>query len=184
MEGVTWVIAVAVLAVMAAVLVTFVYRVARFSNETRHLVEFRTGVAAIGERSDRALGVAAEAVDAVRRGSASALDIVGELGEALTAAEDLAARAHALGTPDGAETIRQGLIDELERAGRALEMIQHGCSLLASAGGRDHVPEAQTAIKRGYLNLLHARESAARHVAAAAALQVTVPRFLARRPAE
>ena len=50
---------------------------------------------------------------------------------------------------------------ELERAARALEMVEHGRSIQASArsGGREI--EAQTAIKRGYLNILHAREAIA-----------------------
>lgn len=184
MDNVASLIALGVLAVLAAVLLTLAWRLLRFTNDTRHIVEFRNAVEAIGDRAEASLGAAAEAVDAVRRGSAGALDIVGELGQALTSAEELAAAAHGLGSPEGSEAIRQGLIEELERAVRALEMIQHGCSLLAGVSSRDHVPEAQTAIKRGYLNLLHARESAARHVAAAASLQVAVPRFLARRSAE
>jgi hypothetical protein len=55
-------------------------------------------------------------------------------------------------------------VAELERAGRALEMVEHGRSIQASArsGGRE--VEAQTSIKRGYLNVLHAREAIAQHV--------------------
>jgi len=50
-------------------------------------------------------------------------------------------------------------VGALERSARALEMIEHGRAIQASArsGGREI--EAQTAIKRGYLNVLHARES-------------------------
>ena len=78
----------------------------------------------------------------------------------------------------------RSLVEELERAGRALTLIEHGCGLLGVDRGRGHEPEAQTSIKRGYLNLLHAREALARHALAAKELQVTVPRFLARRPTE
>jgi hypothetical protein len=41
-------------------------------------------------------------------------------------------------------------------------MVEHGRSIQASArsGGRE--VEAQTSIKRGYLNLIHAREAIAR----------------------
>jgi hypothetical protein len=55
------------------------------------------------------------------------------------------------------------MIAEIERAGRALEMVEHG--VIVRARGRRHetAPEAETAIKRGYLNLLHAREAIARH---------------------
>jgi hypothetical protein len=49
-------------------------------------------------------------------------------------------------------------------------MIEHGRSIQTSvrAGGREL--EAQTSIKRGYLNVLHAREAIARQAQAAAAL--------------
>ena len=41
--------------------------------------------------------------------------------------------------------------------------------MLAVVSGRHRELEAQTAIKRGYLNLLHAREAIARHAAELAA---------------
>jgi hypothetical protein len=52
-------------------------------------------------------------------------------------------------------------------------MAEHGRSILISArvGGREL--EAQTAIKRGYLNLIHAREAMVRHAARAAELEVS-----------
>jgi hypothetical protein len=42
-------------------------------------------------------------------------------------------------------------------------MVEHGADMLASArrGARDL--EGQSSIKRGYLNLIHAREAMARH---------------------
>jgi hypothetical protein len=51
-------------------------------------------------------------------------------------------------------------------------MIEHGRSVQASARGGGREIEAQTAIKRGYLNVLHAREAIARQAQAAAALSV------------
>ena len=51
-------------------------------------------------------------------------------------------------------------------------MIEHGRSIQTAArsGGREL--EAQTSIKRGYLNILHAREAIARQRQAAADLAV------------
>jgi hypothetical protein len=45
-------------------------------------------------------------------------------------------------------------------------MIDFGTDLVGNGDGRQRELEAQTAIKRGYLNLLHARQAFADHVAA------------------
>jgi len=49
--------------------------------------------------------------------------------------------------------------EEIDRAARAVETVQHGCALLGVAAGRPRELEGQTSIKRGYLNLLHAGEA-------------------------
>ena len=86
----------------------------------------------------------------------------------LAAASEAVARyaeeAAALHGPVPADEVRAALLAELDRAGRALEMVGHGCDLLqVGRGGGPRELEAQTAIKRGYLNVLHAREAIARH---------------------
>jgi hypothetical protein len=50
-------------------------------------------------------------------------------------------------------------------------MVEHGVAILAAVrrGGREL--EAQTSIKRGYLNLIHAREAIREHAARAASLE-------------
>ena len=65
--------------------------------------------------------------------------------------------------PSSAMAIRSELVADLERAERALGMVEHGASILAAARRGSRELEAQTSIKRGYLNLLHAREAIARH---------------------
>ncbi len=74
-----------------------------------------------------------------------------------------------------------GLRVEIERAQRAVELIEHGRQqmLLANA---ERIGEGETAVKRGYLNLLHARE-AIRAVGdgIAAAAAADGPRAQARR---
>ena len=84
-------------------------------------------------------------------------------------AEDVSASLDALGRytdearglhpPSDSIRIRSEIVAELERATRALEMIEHGRSIQASARAGSREIEAQTAIKRGYLNVLHAREA-------------------------
>ena len=88
---------------------------------------------------------------------------------------------------------RPDLVAELERAGRALEMVDHGCDDPGHrVAARARELEAQTSIKRGYLNLLHAREAIGRtghrgdragDAGPAAALQARRP-LTVRRPAD
>ena len=54
---------------------------------------------------------------------------------------------------------------DLGRAKRAIDMVEHGATILASVRRGQRELEAQTSIKRGYLNLIHAREAIARHAA-------------------
>jgi hypothetical protein len=55
-------------------------------------------------------------------------------------------------------------------------MVDHGCQLAAGVGGRRSELEAQTSIKRGYLNLLHAREALSEHAADVVSLREDVMR--------
>jgi hypothetical protein len=62
--------------------------------------------------------------------------------------------------------------------------VEHGSSILTSGANLQHETEATTAIKRGYLNLLHAREAIARHAADIMAIRPAgESRWLARRRA-
>jgi hypothetical protein len=54
-------------------------------------------------------------------------------------------------------------------------MVGHGSKILAQARRRGRELEAQTSVKRGYLNLVHAREAIVRHAAAAEELKVPPP---------
>ena len=51
-----------------------------------------------------------------------------------------------------------GLRTEIERAQRAVELIDHGRQLMLQ-GRLDGMAEGETSVKRGYLNLLHARDA-------------------------
>ena len=100
-----------------------------------------------------------EAIDGVRRRRMGAEAIADHLSSALEAMKGYDSEVRGLRPPASAAGARDRVVAELERAARALEMVEHGCAILMSAriGGREL--EAQTAIKRGYLNLLHAREA-------------------------
>jgi hypothetical protein len=181
MPGSSQVIALGIVAVLAAVLSTFAYRLTRWFLETRQRLAFQVATSDIARRAEDTLGPISELVDAVRRGMRPGEEISGDLARAMAAAAASAAEARRLQPPPEGAAILAGMVESLERAERALEMIDHGCQLTEAGSRREHDPEAQTAIKRGYLNLLHARDAIAEHVAGAANLPIPGPRLLARR---
>ncbi len=52
----------------------------------------------------------------------------------------------------------EGLQAEVDRAQRAVDLIEHGRQLMAG-GYAEGVAEGETSVKRGYINLLHARDA-------------------------
>jgi hypothetical protein len=163
-------LAVAAFVALALAILIVVRRAAKLVAETRDTERFRRVLADLAARVDQSLGGVGARIDAVRRQTAAAEDIA----ENITAARDAVTRyeeeALALHGPGSANEIRDAIVGELGRAARALEMVDHGCAILTAArvGGREL--EAKTSIKRGYLNILHAREAIARHALRSAAL--------------
>src|SRR5512147_2688185 len=148
----------------------------RIAARTRELQQFKSAVKDLTLRTDTLIAAAADQIDAVRhqqRGPESISRTVSEASEAL---ERYGEEARSWPGPRRAQAIRDDLVGELERAVRALGMVEHGADMLTSArrGARDL--EAQTSIKRGYLNLIHAREAIARHAGRAEDLTVENPR--------
>jgi len=129
---------------------------------TREVEHFRGSVKDLAVRVDASLGGAAGQIDAVRRRQVDP-DLIAET---LVAATDAVRRyideAQGLRGPRRADRIRSDLVSELERAERALEMVEHGATIMNTVRRGPRELEAQTAIKRGYLNLIHAREAFAR----------------------
>ena len=136
-------------------------RAGRFIASTRDVERFRRQIGDLAGRVEISLGEICARVDAVRRGSLGADMVADDIAASLDAVGQYETEARALRPPVDGVTIRESIIAELERTARALEMIEHGRGIQASArsGGREI--EAQTAIKRGYLNVLHAREAIA-----------------------
>jgi hypothetical protein len=155
---------------LALAVVIVVRRATRLVADTRDIERFRHGVADLAARIDESLGGVGGRIDALRRQMAGAEDIAENIAAARDAVARYEAEARALHGPPGANEIRDAIVGELERAARALEMVDHGCAILTSAriGGREL--EAKTSIKRGYLNVLHAREAIGRHAVRSAAL--------------
>jgi len=147
-------------ALLAASLLILLRRTSRLAAETRGLDAFRHAAGDLATRAATSLAGAAERVDAVRRGQVGADTITETLEAARDAVERYRDETRALDVPPGYESLRGRLAEELERSARAVEMIDHGCAVLTAASvGRGREVEGQIAIKRGYLNILHAREA-------------------------
>jgi hypothetical protein len=151
---------------------TVLRRAGRIVARTREVEHFRSAVRDLTTRIDQSLEGAVGRIDAVRRGQLAADAIPPTIEAATDAVERYTDEARALKGPSAAAEIREAIVEELERAGRALGMVEHGAKILAQARRRGREIEAQTAVKRGYLNLVHAREAIVRHAAAAEELSV------------
>lgn len=149
-------IAFALLAVLFALILR---RAGRLLKAMRDADSFRSAVADLATRIDISLSGVVERIDGVRRHQLPSDAIDENLAAATEAVQRYSDEAQALRPPAAMSAQREGLVAELDRAGRALEMVVHGAGLLTSRPGAARELEAQTAIKRGYLNLIHAREA-------------------------
>ena len=154
---------------LAGLVVYVLLRSRTVGRESRDSLAFRRSVAELRPSVDATLASALAVVDEVRRHRMSAVDALPAVDMAIDAV-----RAHAVtvaATPGtSADDVRRvRLRKDVERAERALDRIQHGVRMLADATVRIGDLEGQTAVKRGYLELQHARDAFARDAAEAAA---------------
>ena len=149
-------------------------RAGRIVARTREVENFRSSVRELAARIDQSLDGAVGRIDAVRRQQLAADTVAATIEAATDAIARYTDEARALHGPPLAQAIRDDLVFELERADRALKMVDHGATILAQVIRRGREMEAQTSIKRGYLNLVHAREAIIRHAARAEDLDVNL----------
>jgi hypothetical protein len=161
--------------ILVMLFLLFLRRAGRIVAATRDVERFRRQVSDLTSRIETSLGEVSNRVDAVRRGQLDAASLNDDLSASLDGVDRYADEARALRPPGDAERIREGIVGELERARRALEMVEHGRAIQVSGRAGARALEAQTAIKRGYLNVLHAREAIIRHGAEAAGLRPPDP---------
>ena len=147
-------------ALLAITFLVVLRRAGRVVAATREMDGFRQMAGDLAARTAASLAGAGERIDAVRRGQVAPATIGETLEAARDAMERYLAEAESLVAPIGYDPLRVRLAEEMGRAARALEMVAHGCATLsAGSGGRAREAEGQTAIKRGYLNVLHARDA-------------------------
>jgi hypothetical protein len=158
-----------ILAVLAVGFLIVLRRMSMLVGRTRDLERFQRAAAAVDER----FGAAVEPLEArladIRRHTGDPAALRAELDPAQATLRVLVADAGELRPPPGMEELATALGQEIERARRAAEMLEHGLdTLLAVRGGREL--EAQTTLKRADLNLRLAREGCATVTARIAAV--------------
>jgi hypothetical protein len=159
--------------ILLALFILVLRRAGRFIAATRDVERFRRQVGDLAGRVEISLGEICSRVDAVRRGQLGADMLADDLSASIDSVERYTDEARGFHPPADGRVVQTEIVAALERSARALEMVEHGRSIQASArsGGREI--EAQTAIKRGYLNVLHARESIAHQAKVARDLSAT-----------
>jgi hypothetical protein len=160
---------------LAAGLIVVFRSTSRIAARTREIQRFRGAVKDLAARVDATLDSATTRIDAVRHQQAGPETIGQAVMDTTEALERFGDEARALRGPRRAQAIRDDFVAEIERASRALGMVEHGANMLAGSRRGSRELEGQTSIKRGYLNLIHAREAVARHAVLAEELKIEEP---------
>jgi hypothetical protein len=133
-----------------------VWRVFVVGGELRRDAQQGRAAKDISRRADTSLGELSDIVDDLRHRRAGPEVSGPSLQACALALRRYAVEAESVDkhTPhaEGA-----GLVAEIERAQRAVDLIEYGRQVMLDPSG--DASEGETSIKRGYLNLLHAREA-------------------------
>ncbi|MGI8704173.1 MAG: hypothetical protein ACR2JZ_06645 [Candidatus Limnocylindrales bacterium] len=156
-------------ALLLAALLFFLRRASQALNRTREVAGFQREAQEVGERVDGTLLGLIDRVDQVRHGSLPAAEIHAALVSGVEKLEGYLVEVQGIAAPRGLVGTRERIATDIERGIRALQLIEHGAEQWEQTHGRRSELEAQTSIKRGYLNLLHAREESRDHLADLAA---------------
>lgn len=138
-------------------IVVLLWRVFVVGGELRRDAQYGRAAVELATRADFSLAELAAVVDDLRRRRA-APEVTGpSLAACLEALRQYAQEA---ATVDKrvAHAASGGLVVEFERAQRAVELVDYGRQLMLDARA-DQIAEGETSVKRGYLNLLHARDA-------------------------
>jgi hypothetical protein len=159
----------AIFFILGLPILLLVWRIFFVGSQLRREAQRGRAALDLARRLDSSLAELSTAVDELRRHRAGPEASEASLRAAAQALPRYLLEAAALDKQIGAAE-QGGLRAEIERAQRAVELIEHGREqMLTTRDGR--IGEGETAVKRGYLNLIHAREAIwarANEIAAAA----------------
>ncbi|MFI5255095.1 MAG: hypothetical protein ACHQ15_06535 [Candidatus Limnocylindrales bacterium] len=158
------------LTLIVFVLVVFVQRASRALAGVRAAAAFERESTALSSRVGSIVDQFIGRMEAVRRRQLDVSALRGEL--AVVHGEVASAREAIEGwkAPPAFRDLHAALAEDLDRMARGLEMIDFGVDLAVGGDRRQREMESQTAAKRGYLALRHARDAFGDHVAAVSEL--------------
>jgi hypothetical protein len=142
----------------------FVQRASKALAQVRQRAGFHRDATELASKIDATLQQLAGRVDQVRRQQVAPAEVHDELRQGLDTMATYLERARAIKAPAELAGTRSLIAQDIQRGARALEMVLHGVRLWSTVQGRRSELEAQMSIKRGYLNLLHARDDIAEHL--------------------
>jgi hypothetical protein len=135
-----------------------VWRVVLVGGQLRREAQSQRTTVEIARRADTSVSELASLVDEVRRRKMDPEEARQSLRASVETMRRFSLEISSLGSGDSPPAFAAGLVAEIDRTERAIELIEHGAEMLSESSFERH-GEGETAIKRGYLNLLHAREA-------------------------
>jgi hypothetical protein len=138
-------------------IVALLWRVFVVGGELRRDAQYGRAALDLARRADVSLAELGAVVDDLRRRKAGPDASAASVGACAEALRRYAVEADVVDKqvpdPSGA-----GMRIEIERAQRAVELIEHGRQLMLEPAA-ESIAEGETTVKRGYLNLTHARDA-------------------------
>jgi glucose/arabinose dehydrogenase len=148
----------AVLVALGALFAKTYGRMSTLTTRTRDLEQFQVAVDSLDRRFGGVTQPLLRGLDEARRHAGDPAGLPALVTEAQAVIDELTGETAALAAPEGLAPVVTAMIGDLERAGRAVMFVEHGLGMMTNTSiGRDL--EAQTSLKRGALNLRHARDA-------------------------
>lgn len=144
--------------VMGALVVWLLWRIVAAGGKARRATASTEAASEIARRAEATLGNLLTVIDEVRRRKLPPEDALVDLALTQETLRRNALEASALSGGSRSSSLTAALVDDIERAARSVELVAHGVELLVDVSGVGQ-GEGETSVKRGYLNLVHAREA-------------------------
>lgn len=144
--------------VMGVVVVAALWRVIVVGGELRRDEQQGRAAADIARRAEASLAELSAIVDELRRRRSTPESAEPSLRASADALRQYAKEAGAIARNEPGPEVGTSLVAEIERARRAVDLVEHGRQMMLEESV-DDLGEGETEVKRGYLNLLHAKDA-------------------------